>query len=101
MCQPVDSQLLDRILPTVSRPARYTGGEWNSVVKDWSSVDVKIALVFPDVYDLGMSNLGLMVLYDIVNQQPDLLAERVFAPWTDMETSSASPCPTSNCTPIY
>lgn len=85
--QPVDSQLLDRILPTVSKPARYTGGEWNSVVKDWSSVDIKIALTFPDVYDLGMSNLGLMILYDIVNRQPDLLAERVFAPWIDMEAA--------------
>ena len=87
MSQPIDSQLLDRILPTVSKPARYTGGEWNSVVKDWSNVDVKIALVFPEVYDLGASNLGLMLLYDIVNQQPDLLAERVFAPWMDMEAA--------------
>jgi len=87
MSHPIDSQLLDRILPTVSKPARYTGGEWNSVVKDWSNVDARIALVFPDVYDLGMSNLGLMLLYDIVNQQPDLLAERVFAPWTDMEAA--------------
>ena len=87
MCQPIDFQRLDRILPAVSKPARYTGGEWNSVVKDWSSIDVKIALIFPDVYDLGMSNLGLMALYDIVNQQPDLLAERVFAPWVDMEAA--------------
>jgi radical SAM family uncharacterized protein len=87
MSQPIDSHLLDRLLPTVSKPARYTGNEWNSVVKDWSNVDVKIALAFPDVYDLGMSNLGLMVLYDAVNQQPDLLAERVFAPWIDMEAT--------------
>jgi radical SAM family uncharacterized protein len=87
MCQPIDLQRLDRILPAVSKPARYTGGEWNSVVKDWSGVEVKIALVFPDLYDLGMSNLGLMVLYDTVNQQPDLLAERAFAPWTDMEAA--------------
>jgi radical SAM family uncharacterized protein len=87
MCQPIDFQRLDHILPGVSKPARYTGGEWNSVVKDWSSIDVKIALVFPDVYDLGMSNLGLMALYDIVNRQPDLLAERAFAPWVDMEAA--------------
>lgn len=87
MSQPIDFQLLDRILPTVSKPARYTGGEWNSVVKDWSNVGVKVALVFPDVYDLGMSNLGLMVLYDAINRQPDLLAERAFAPWTDMEAA--------------
>jgi radical SAM superfamily enzyme YgiQ (UPF0313 family) len=87
MCQPIDAGLLDRILPTVSKPARYTGGEWNSVVKDWSTVNAKIALAFPDVYDVGMSNLGLMVLYDAVNQQSDLLAERVFAPWIDMEAA--------------
>ncbi|MFZ5918148.1 MAG: TIGR03960 family B12-binding radical SAM protein [Chloroflexota bacterium] len=87
MHQPIDNQLLDRILPGVSRPARYTGGEWNSVVKDWSQVETKIALVFPDLYDLGMSNLGLAILYDVVNRQPDLLAERVFAPWSDMETA--------------
>jgi radical SAM family uncharacterized protein len=87
MFGPIDSQLLDRILPTVSKPARYTGGEWNSVVKDWLEIDVKVALAFPDLYDLGMSNLGMMVLYDIVNRQPDLLAERVFAPWTDMEAA--------------
>ncbi len=87
MSQAIDSKCLDRILPTVSRPARYTGAEWNSVVKDWSKIDLKIALAFPDVYDLGMSNLGMMILYDIVNRQPDLLAERVFAPWTDMEAA--------------
>jgi radical SAM family uncharacterized protein len=85
--QPIDAERLDRILPTVSRPARYTGGEWNSVVKDWSKVETKIALVFPDLYDLGMSNLGLTILYDIVNRRPDLLAERVFAPWVDMEAA--------------
>ncbi len=87
MRQVIDDQILDRILPAVSKPARYTGCEWNSVVKDWSGIDLKIALAFPDVYDLGMSNLGLMILYDALNGQPDLLAERVFAPWTDMEAA--------------
>ncbi len=77
---------LERLLPKVQRPARYTGGELNQVVKDWATVDVKVALVFPDIYDLGMSNLGLAVLYDIINQREDALAERAFAPWTDMET---------------
>jgi radical SAM superfamily enzyme YgiQ (UPF0313 family) len=77
---------LDRILPRVQKPGRYTGGELNQVVKDWSSTPFRVALVFPDIYDLGMSNLGLAILYDILNQQPDVLAERVYAPWTDMET---------------
>jgi len=73
------------ILPRVSRPARYTGGEWNSVVKDWERTPVKVALAYPDVYEVGMSNLGLAILYDILNRQPHVLAERVYAPWPDME----------------
>ncbi len=76
---------LDRILPRVEKPGRYTGGELNSVQKDWDSVRVRLALGFPDLYDLGMSNLGLLILYDLVNQRPDMLAERVFSPWVDME----------------
>jgi radical SAM family uncharacterized protein len=78
---------LDRILPTVSKPARYTGGEWNSVVKDWAACDVRWALAFPDTYEIGMSNLGLGILYDILNGQGDVLAERVYAPWVDMEAA--------------
>lgn len=77
--------LLDRILLGVEKPGRYVGGEYNSIVKDWESTDFKVALAFPDIYDLGMSNLGIMLLYDQVNQQPDMLAERVFSPWMDME----------------
>jgi radical SAM family uncharacterized protein len=69
----------------VSRPARYTGFEWNSVVKDWGRTPLRLALAYPDCYDIGMSNLGLAILYDILNAQPDVLAERVYAPWTDME----------------
>ncbi len=84
---PIDSDTLNRILPTVQKPGRYTGGEWNSVVKDWENVPLRIALAFPDVYDLGMSNLGLFVLYDIINQRPDMLAERVFLPWPDMDAA--------------
>ena len=76
---------LERILPRVAKPGRYTGGEYNQIVKDWETVDFKVALAFPDIYDLGMSNLGLMILYDIVNKHKNLLAERVFSPWTDME----------------
>lgn len=77
--------VLDRFLTQVEKPGRYVGGEYNSVVKDWDAVDFKVALAFPDVYDLGMSNLGVMILYDQVNRQPDMLAERVFSPWRDME----------------
>jgi len=78
---------LERILPTVQKPGRYTGGELNQVIKKWDEIKTKIALVFPDIYDLGMSNLGLAILYDLINQRPDTLAERTFAPWTDMETA--------------
>lgn len=76
---------LPRLLPRVQKPGRYTGGELNQVVKDWDAAKLRVALVFPDVYDLGMSNLGLAILYDILNQQPEILAERVYAPWPDME----------------
>jgi radical SAM family uncharacterized protein len=81
----IEKRVLDRILPTVQKPGRYTGGEYNSVVKDWDVIDVKVALAFPDVYDLGMSNLGLAILYEILNQEQDILAERVYVPWPDME----------------
>ncbi len=81
------SARLDRILWKVEKPARYTGGEWNSITKDWDNTPVRIALTFPDTYELGMSNLGLMLLYDIVNRQPDMLAERAYAPWIDMEAA--------------
>jgi radical SAM family uncharacterized protein len=83
----IDPQLLHRILPDVQKPGRYTGGEWNSVVKDWKGTHVRVALAFPDIYDLGMSNLGLFLLYDIINRRPDMLAERVFLPWPDMEAA--------------
>lgn len=76
---------LDRVLLQVEKPGRYVGGEYNSVVKDWGEIDVKVALAFPDIYDLGMSNLGIMNLYNQVNLQDDMLAERVFSPWLDME----------------
>jgi radical SAM superfamily enzyme YgiQ (UPF0313 family) len=78
---------LQRILPGVQKPGRYTGGELNQVVKDWESVDLSVALIFPDLYDLGMSNLGLAILYDVLNRETDILAERVYAPWPDMEAA--------------
>ena len=76
---------LDRVLLQVEKPGRYVGGEYNSVIKDWDEIDIKVALAFPDIYDLGMSNLGIMILYNQINQQNDMLAERVFSPWLDME----------------
>lgn len=79
------NQALEGVWPKVIKPARYTGGEWNSVVKDWDEVETKVALAYPDTYEVGMSNLGLMILYDILNRQEDILAERVYAPWVDME----------------
>jgi len=73
------------ILHQVVRPARYTGGEWNSVVKDWDKTPIRIVLAFPDTYEVGMSNMALPILYQLLNAQPDVLAERVYAPWVDME----------------
>ncbi|MBI2863278.1 MAG: TIGR03960 family B12-binding radical SAM protein [Chloroflexi bacterium] len=78
---------IDAILPTVSKPGRYAGGEWNSIAKDWKDADLKVALAYPDVYEVGMSNLGLAILYDLLNRRENVLAERVFAPWPDMETA--------------
>jgi len=77
---------LDENLLRVEKPARYIGRELNAVVKDWDLVRTRVALVFPEVYDLGMSNFGMAILYDILNKQPDVLAERVYTPWPDMES---------------
>jgi radical SAM family uncharacterized protein len=77
---------LDRILLKVQKPGRYVGGELNITVKDWDTVQTKVAFVFPDIYDIGVSNVGLKILYDQVNQREDALAERAYAPWLDMET---------------
>jgi radical SAM family uncharacterized protein len=76
---------LDRILLKVQKPGRYVGGELNSIHKDWDSVQIRVAFVFPDIYDIGVSNVGLKILYDQVNQREDALAERAYAPWLDME----------------
>jgi radical SAM family uncharacterized protein len=76
---------LDRILLKVQKPGRYVGGELNSVAKDWDKIATRVAFVFPDVYDIGVSNVGLKILYDQVNQREDALAERAYSPWLDME----------------
>jgi radical SAM family uncharacterized protein len=73
------------VLSRVTKPARYTGQEWGSVRKDHDTVDATFALAFPDVYEVGMSHLGLKILYHVVNRRPDAAAERVYAPWPDME----------------
>jgi radical SAM family uncharacterized protein len=77
---------IDQLLTRVSKPARYTGGEWNSVTKNWDATTVRIALAYPDAYDIGMSNMGLGILYDLLNKVDDVACERVFAPWDDMES---------------
>jgi radical SAM family uncharacterized protein/radical SAM-linked protein len=76
---------LDRILPKVEKPSRYLGGETHSVVKDHDRVDATVAFAFPDVYEIGMSHLGLRILYSLLNEREDVACERVFAPWPDME----------------
>lgn len=76
---------IDEILAKVEKPSRYMGGEFNSVVKDHSTVGMKVVLAFPDTYEIGMSHLGLRILYDLFNRRKDMLMERVFAPWPDLE----------------
>ena len=85
MREEIKSILESEILPLVAKPGRYVGGELGVVVKPDSDVDVRIALAFPDVYEIGMSHLGLKILYSIINDRPRLAAERAFAPWPDME----------------
>ena len=79
------NRTLEHILPKVQKPARYTGGEYNAVVKEKCSVTTRFALCFPDTYEIGMSNLGCRILYGVMNQRPDVWCERCYAPWGDME----------------
>lgn len=81
---------LERVLLSVQKPGRYVGGEYNAIRKDWSSVQTRMAFVFPDIYEIGLSNLGLQILYDAVNRRADALAERAYAPWPDMEAAMRS-----------
>ena len=80
-------QLLERILPTVQKPARYTGGEYNEIKKDPAQVRVRVAFCFPDTYEIGMSNVGMRILYGVMNNMDGIWCERVFAPWADMEAA--------------
>ena len=76
---------INYLLDKVEKPGRYTGGEWGSVVKNPSDVDIRFAFCFPDTYEIGMSHLGIKILYGLFNQRKDTWCERVYAPWTDME----------------
>lgn len=76
---------LKRILPRVQKPARYTGGEYREIIKDKAAVDLRMAFCFPDVYEIGMSNVGMRILYSTINALDGVWCERVFAPWDDME----------------
>ena len=78
-------QKIENVLPHVEKPARYTGGELNSVIKDKNDVSVRFAFCFADVYEVGMSHLGMKILYHLLNEREDTWCERVFAPWVDME----------------
>ena len=79
------NRTLEHILPKVQKPARYTGGEYNAIVKDRRTVDTRYALCFPDTYEIGMSNLGCRILYGLMNEVDGLWCERCYAPWGDME----------------
>ena len=79
------TELKKRILPRVQKPARYTGGEWGAVKKKKEDVNVRVAFCFPDTYEIGMSNVGMRILYGVMNEMENVWCERVFAPWGDME----------------
>ncbi len=79
------TELIQRILPTVQKPARYTGGEYNEIRKDLADVRVRVAFCFPDTYEIGMSNVGMRILYGVMNEMDGVWCERVFAPWGDMD----------------
>jgi radical SAM family uncharacterized protein len=76
---------LEPLLPRVSKPVQYVGGELNSTVKDWDATTVRWALMYPDAYEVGLPNQGVMILYEVLNEQPDVLAERTYAVWPDLE----------------
>ena len=79
------TDMKQRILPTVQKPARYTGGEWGEIRKDLRDIRVRVAFCFPDTYEIGMSNVGMRILYGVMNRMEGVWCERVFAPWGDME----------------
>jgi radical SAM family uncharacterized protein len=82
--QEIDHRL-ERVLLKVQKPGRYVGGEVNQIIKNWDAVQTKVALAFPDIYDIGLPNLGITILYDELNRREDVLAERTYLPWLDMQ----------------
>lgn len=97
MLSPIEiKKRLNSILFNIQKPGRYVGGEYNQIIKKWSEVSTHVALAFPDIYEIGFSNLGLALLYETLNQRDNVLAERVFLPWVDMETAMRN-----NCIPLY
>lgn len=80
----ISKDSLDSLLRQVTKPARYTGKEWNAVARDWEATDIKMALAYPDVYEIGMSNMAIPILYELLNRLPHVLVERVYTPWVDM-----------------
>ena len=90
----LDRKQLDKLLNAVEKPARYLGGEYNEIVKE--EADLRFALCFPDVYDIGMSHLGSRILYHVLNEREGIACERVYTPWTDMEKAMRE-----NALPIY
>ncbi|MDQ1642353.1 MAG: hypothetical protein QOJ90_1704, partial [Actinomycetota bacterium] len=84
---PVESLFarLEPLLPQVQKPIQYVGGELNSTVKDWDSCDVRWALMYPDAYEVGVPNQGVMILYEVLNEAPGVLAERTYTVWPDLE----------------
>jgi len=83
--QRIEFEDLEFLLRQVQKPGRYTGGEWNQIKKDPEAVKLRIALAFPEAYEIGMSYLGQKILYNLLNQRSEVLAERVYAPWPDFE----------------
>ncbi|MDP9406648.1 MAG: B12-binding domain-containing radical SAM protein, partial [Actinomycetota bacterium] len=76
---------LEPLLAQVQKPVQYVGGELNATVKPWESATVRWALMYPDAYEVGVPNQGIMILYEVLNEQPDVLAERTYAVWPDLE----------------
>jgi radical SAM family uncharacterized protein len=81
----VNWQKIQKSLNKVAKPGRYIGDEYNIQLKNWDAIELKVALAFPDLYEIGMSHLGLRILYELINNQPEMLAERVFSPWLDFQ----------------
>src|ERR1700691_5127244 len=91
---PVESvyPALEPLLPQVRKPVQYVGGEVGSVVKDWDEAEVRWALLYPDAYEVGLPNQGLQILYEVLNEQTDVLAERTYVVWPDLQVVMRQPC---------